>query len=345
VCFHFLSKNLGAPKHTISIWFLFNKIYTNHIKIIKIYIVIIMNDIGSYVYYIMYIMAYLLSGLLSYIFINIFIKLMVNYKYGIDLHKQNNLKIAEMGGIIPVSLSSLILLVYAPMLSVVLILSGIIGTLDDIYKLSSKVKFIAMGLVGIPVSLFLGLDVIHTLIAMLGIAIYSNFTNMLAGFNGLEIGVGILSAIFLGIILLLNGDTSGFNVIMLFVSCYFGLFLLNKYPAKVFPGDVGTLPIGAFLATVAIWKNLIPELIIIMLPHFIDASLKLSTGFTNREKQSPTKIDKEGKLYVDGGYLSIMRYLLMKKPMKEYNIVFIMWFLSMLCGLTAILYNIYFKII
>ncbi len=306
----------------------------------------ICNTISNY-----YFLMYLIITLITYILLKIFIKYMVNYKYGIDIHKTTKNKVAEMGGIIPVIISSLVIFFYFPIGSLSILLSGLVGFLDDLYKLSSKIKFLLMCIIGLIVGLLLGVSPFYLIIAILGIAIYSNFTNMLAGFNGLEIGLGVISNLFLGIILLLNNDFNGFNVVMLFTSSYFGLLLLNKYPAKVFPGDVGTLPIGAFLFTIAIWKNLIPELVIIMAPHFIDALLKWSSGFTNREKRSPTKYNKEtGTLYVESNnngkdYLSLVRCILMKKPMKEYSIVLSVWLISILCGILAIIYNQYLKII
>ncbi len=287
--------------------------------------------------------VYIFIGLmiLSYLFTRILMKITIKYKYGIDLHKKNNIKIPEMGGIAPVLLSAIAIFLVNPIISLVLLLSGIVGAYDDIFKLSPYKKLILLGLIGIPVGyLLFGFNFIKIIILITGISIYSNLTNMLAGFNGLEIGLGIISATFLGIILLINGDLTGFEIISIFVATYLGFFILNKYPAKVFPGDVGTLPIGAFLATIAIWKNIIPEFIIIMMPYVIDAFLKYySAGITKREEHKPTVLKEDGKLHVAGGYLSLPRIILMKKPMKENQIVVILWALSLFFGILAVAYN------
>ncbi|WP_292459462.1 glycosyltransferase 4 family protein [Methanothermococcus sp.] len=283
----------------------------------------------------------LLCFISSYILTRIFITKMINYKYGIDLHKREKTKVPEMGGIVPVSLSALVIFIFNPLISSVLFISGLIGVYDDLYKLSPYKKLILLGLIGIPIGyLLFGFDIFKIILLILGISISSNLTNMLAGFNGLEIGLGIISAFFLGIILLLNGDYYGFEITMIFLASYFGFFMLNKYPAKVFPGDVGTLPIGAFLATIAVWRNIIPEFVIIMMPYIIDASLKYySAGITKREDHKPTILGEDGKLHVVGGYLSLPRIILKKKPMKEYNIAFILWSISIFFGVLAVLFN------
>jgi UDP-N-acetylglucosamine--dolichyl-phosphate N-acetylglucosaminephosphotransferase len=278
----------------------------------------------------------------SYILTRIFIVKMINYRYGIDLHKKEKTKVPEMGGIVPVSLSALIISIFNPLISSVLFISGLIGVYDDLYKLSPYKKLILLGLIGIPIGyLLFGFDIFKIILLVLGISISSNLTNMLAGFNGLEIGLGIISAFFLGIILLLNGDYYGFEIVMVFLASYFGFFILNKYPAKVFPGDVGTLPIGAFLATIAVWRSIIPEFVIIMMPYIIDASLKYySAGITKREEHKPTILGEDGKLHVISGYLSLPRIILKKKPMKEYDIAFILWSISIFFGVLAVLFNV-----
>lgn len=302
------------------------------------------NGYYSGIYYICIIC--ILCAIISYIFTKMLMKIMVNYKYGVDLHKKDRSKIPEMGGIVPVLLSALfILLLFNPTISLVLFLSGIIGIYDDLYKLSPYKKLILLGLIGIPTGyLLFGFDIIKMITLVFGISISSNLTNMLAGFNGLEIGLGIISAFFLGVILLLNGDYYGFEIIMIFVASYLGFFMLNKYPARVFPGDVGTLPIGAFLATVSVWRNVVPEFIIIMMPYIMDAFLKYySAGITKREEHKPTTLGNDGKLYVAGGYLSLPRIILKKIPMKENIIVMTLWSISIFFGILAILFNIFLK--
>ena len=48
----------------------------------------------------------------------------------------------------------------------------------------------------------------------------------------------------------------------------------NKYPAKVFPGDTGTLIIGATIAAIAFIGRVKLIAFIVLLPNIIDAALK-----------------------------------------------------------------------
>jgi len=279
--------------------------------------------------------------LFSYILTGYFIKLMVNYRYSIDLHKRDKKKIPEMGGTVPVFISTLLTMFIDFAVSLILLLTGLIGIYDDLFKLSPFKKIVYLAIVGGIVGyLMFGFD-IKTLLMALGVSIFSNFTNMLAGFNGLEIGLGIISAFFLGVILLLNGEYEGFKLILIFISSYLGLFLFNRYPARVFPGDVGTLPIGAFLVTVAIKYSVILEFLIIMIPYILDASLKyISAGVTKREDHKPTSLGDDGKLYVEGGYLSLPRVILKRYPMREYEIVLLIWMIEIFCGVLAVLFKV-----
>jgi len=247
-----------------------------------------------------------------------------------------------MGGISPVVITSISMLFFNPALSLSIFLSGFVGVIDDISRLNSKEKIILTFLMGIPVAFLLKLNIFTSVLLILGIFVSSNLTNMLAGFNGLEIGMGIILCLFMAAVCLINGDIFGFKVLILFSAAYFGLLYYNRYPAKVFPGDTGTLPIGAFLATVAVWRGFIPEFFILMIPFMVDALLKQFTaGVTKKDSVfTPTQL-KNGKLCVDGGYLSLPRMILMKKSMEEYKIVLVLWAIEAFFGILSILYTKY----
>ncbi|MBP2172108.1 MraY family glycosyltransferase [Methanococcus voltae] len=300
------------------------------------------NTVFSRGYSLIIILGFFTSIILTKFMIN----KMVDCKFGNDLHKKEKLKVAEMGGLALLLTLSIFLPFIEANLLVPVLIAGILGVIDDIAKLSPKEKLLILALSAIPTGLLLGFSPIYIVLLMFGISICSNFTNMLAGFNGLEIGTGTLASLFLALIMLQNGDSIGFNSLILFFVTYLGFLTYNKYPAKVFPGDTGTLPIGAFLATLAVWKSAVLPLIIIMIPYIIDAGLKYySAGVTKREEHKPTQLGEDGKLYVAGGYLSLPRLILMKKPMREYNIVFVIWALEILCGITALFVNSTVKII
>jgi len=291
----------------------------------------------------------LFSFIGSILFTKFIIKKMYNVKYGHDLHKIDRKKVSEMGGISPVLISSAIISFFNPAVSLSIIFAGVVGIIDDVSKLNSKEKIVLTLLMGIPTALMLNLNPLLTLILIFGISVASNLTNMLAGFNGLEIGMGIILCLFMAVILFINGDIFGFKMVALFLASYLGLLYYNKFPAKVFPGDTGTLPIGAFLATIAVSSGFILEFCILMMPYAFDAVLKqVTAGVTKKdEKFTPTTLQEDGKLHVKSGYLSLPRLILKNKPMEEYKIVFVLWAIEAFFGILGIIYTKYigFKIL
>ena len=112
----------------------------------------------------------------------------------------------------------------------------------------------------------------------------------------------------------------------------------NKYPANVFPGDVGTLIIGACIAIIAFIGRVKIIAFIVLLPNIIDGILKFySAGVMERQNYKPTQVDEEGKLVApQGGFNSLIRSVL-KRPMKENQVVYIIWSIGIIFGLIGIL--------
>ena len=100
---------------------------------------------------------------------------------------------------------------------------------------------------------------------------------MSAGYNGLESGHTALISLTLLIISLLSDTGISFSIIFagLFGSIY-SIYLFNKYPSKIFVGDVGTLSFGAVIATACVMSNLAIYGVICIIPAFYElyATLK-----------------------------------------------------------------------
>jgi len=86
----------------------------------------------------------------------------------------------------------------------------------------------------------------------LGITGAANAVNMLAGFNGLEVGMGMVAIGTLAIIAYLNGITTSLVILMAALGALVAALYYNWYPAKILVGDVGTLTIGAVVASAVI---------------------------------------------------------------------------------------------
>jgi UDP-N-acetylglucosamine--dolichyl-phosphate N-acetylglucosaminephosphotransferase len=163
-----------------------------------------------------------------------------------------------------------------------------------------------------------------------------NFTNMLAGFNGLEIGTGAIASLGMAAVAYLNGSTVGAILSGAMFFALLAFLYYNRYPAKVFPGDVGTLIIGAALFTTMIISKIELFGAIILAPYIADAALKyLSVGVMTRESQTPTEL-KEGRLYTpDGSNLSLARIFIRSKALREPEVVFRVWAVEAACCAAA----------
>ena len=242
---------------------------------------------------------------------------------GRDMHKEDSREVAEMGGLsIVIGFSAGIL--WAIVLStffglefnIVFVLAGLItihtlafiGILDDILDipqwakafipLLSAIPLIAVKAAGstsmmIPFFGVVDFGIIYiVLLIPLGVAVASNLTNMLAGFNGMEAGMG--SAIFAAMIVIAAAYSRP-EMLVFFIpmlGALLGFLPKNWYPARVFPGDVGTLTIGAVLATGVIIGNLESAGALILALYIIDFLIKLPNKFPKTFVEV-----KGGKLY------------------------------------------------
>ena len=74
---------------------------------------------------------------------------------------------------------------------------------------------------------------------------------------------------------------------------HYKIYVYNKYPSEVFPGDILTYSIGAMIACVAILGNIEKIAIFFFIPYIIETILKCKG---NLKKESFVKINKDETL-------------------------------------------------
>lgn len=171
-------------------------------------------------------------------------------------------------------------------------LACFIGFIDDILGWKKGLKQWQKPLLTIPLALplvvlnaghsvmnvpFLGtidFGIIYPLvivpIAIIGAA---NGYNMLAGYNGLEAGIGVIMLTAMGLVTLTMQTYWLALVAFVAVAALLAFLLFNWYPARIFPGDSLTYAIGALIAVIAILGNIEKFALVLFLPFFIDAAL------------------------------------------------------------------------
>jgi UDP-N-acetylglucosamine--dolichyl-phosphate N-acetylglucosaminephosphotransferase len=106
----------------------------------------------------------------------------------------------------------------------------------------------------------------------------SNATNFLAGFNGLEAGMGFVIHIAIGLYAYQQGEFNAAMIALTFAFALLGFLRYNWYPAKVFPGDLN-YTIGAVYSSVAIIGNMEKFAILCFMPYIVEAFLKAASRF------------------------------------------------------------------
>lgn len=269
---------------------------------------------------------------------------------GKDIHKLSKPEVAEMGGIgilLGFAISIMVGVYLCPQWQsqltitlIVILLTGIIGMVDDLIMLSSKEKLVLLWIAGLPIMWVTppNVGIVYMLLIPVAVSIASNLTNMLAGLNGIETGLGIIAmtSLTLSCIIMNKYDVAIISFSMLGALAAFLFY--NKYPANVFPGDVGTLIIGACIAIIAFIGRVKIIALIVLIPNIIDGLLKFySAGVMERQNFKPTEVNEQGQLVVPAtGFNSLIRSIL-KKPMKEKQVVYIIWTIGLIFGLLGIL--------
>ncbi len=285
---------------------------------------------------------------------------------GKNMHSEKQEEIAEMGGLLIVAgfgagivfaiflrtffdlfLSVGLTSILAVLSTVLIVL--IIGVFDDLISMKQWIKalipvFAALPLMAlkegysmmrIPFIGFIEFGLFYSLILVpLGITGAANAVNMLAGFNGLEVGMGVVAIGALAVIAYLIGETTALIILLAALGALVAALYYNWFPAKILVGDVGTLTIGAVVASAVIVGNYETAGVIIIIPYVVDFLIKAKNRFPYS-----FGIYRDGKLYCpDGGAVGLAQ-LIMKVcgGISERNLVLVLMGIEAVFGVIAIL--------
>ena len=196
--------------------------------------------------------------------------------------------------------------IFALLLTV--LITGIIGFVDDILGwihggLSARFRLLLLFFVAIPLMVInagsstmirIEFGLLYPLFLIpLGIIGASATFNLLAGYNGLEASQGILILSGLAFVTWFTGNSWLSLICIVMVFCLIAFYIFNANPAKVFPGDVLTYPVGALIAVVAILGNIEKIAVFFFIPYILEVGLKLRGKL---KKQSFAKVNRDGTL-------------------------------------------------
>jgi UDP-N-acetylglucosamine--dolichyl-phosphate N-acetylglucosaminephosphotransferase len=131
------------------------------------------------------------------------------------------------------------------------------------------------------------------LIVPIGIVGASNGFNMLAGYNGLEVGMGTVVVATITLVVYLTGNSWVAIIGLVTLASLIAFLIFNWYPSKIFPGNAFTYMIGAIIACMAILGNVEKLAVILFIPYMIDFFLPLRSKM---KAEAFAKVNEDGSL-------------------------------------------------
>jgi len=299
--------------------------------------------------------------------------------FGKDLNKYGKPLVPEAGGIavalaVCFSLQIYIFLktfywkttthlVEAFAISAIVLLAGFIGFTDGILGWKRGLTQFKKVLLTIPIALplmvinaghsemdipFFGLvdfGLIYPLLLVpVGVIGAANGFNLLAGYNGLEAGMGLIIFTTFGVAGLIV-EKYWISLIAFIVSASLLAFLyFNWYPAKVFPGDSLTYSIGSLIAAIAILGDMERLAVWLFLLYFIEGLLYFKARVLDKagDVQAFGRPNEDGSLEMpyekiyDTTHFAIWFLKKVKEKVYERDVVRFLLFVQFLIALSGI---------
>jgi UDP-N-acetylglucosamine--dolichyl-phosphate N-acetylglucosaminephosphotransferase len=280
----------------------------------------------------------------------IFIKLLISKgKVVNDVHKANKPMVPRPGGpilLLSIVVGELILFFMTGIYEIVGIIitttiAFVIGIVDDFKIMPGWYKPVALILASIPIILFhayenqlnvifgnVFIPLLYIPLILIAIPLAGNTINSIDVLNGSATGFLIIAMVPLLLSSLIFGKIDIFLMEMPFFASLLGFYRFHKYPSKIFPGDSGTLIMGAIYGSFAIASQSEIIAIIALLPAIMNSFLFLSSVrkiVEHRQiKARPTVIKDDYRLEASkekNAPITLVRLILLDGPLSENQIV------------------------
>lgn len=166
----------------------------------------------------------------------------------------------------------------------VILLFGLFGILDDMIDIGRPMKLLLMYYSSYPLMQYATQSqVLFPLIGNVDFGIFysqlivptfvlvaSNLINMHSGYNGLSSGLSIIILISLVIKSFMIGSVGSIMGIIALTGATLGFHLFERYPSRIFWGNVGSLTVGSAIGVLIVMEGFIVSGFIMLLPHTIN---------------------------------------------------------------------------
>ena len=166
----------------------------------------------------------------------------------------------------------------------VILLFGLFGILDDMIDIGRPAKLVLMYYCSYPLMQYaIHSQILFPIIGNVDFGIFysqlivptfvlvaANLTNMHSGFNGMSSGLSVIVLISLIIKSVMSGSFDNIIAIIAIAGATFGFYLFERYPSRIFWGNVGSLTVGASIGVMIVMQGFIVSGFIMLLPHTIN---------------------------------------------------------------------------
>lgn len=237
-----------------------------------------------------------------------------------------------------------------------IVLVGLLGLIDDLIGWKKGIRqyqhalipiFAALPLMVLPQTIgstgveapffgFINLGIFYSILLVpLAVTGASNAANMLAGLNGLEAGMGILSALAMMIVAIFQGEVEVIIIMLSLIGALLAFLFFNWNPAKVFPGDSLTLMIGAGIASASIIGNMEKIGLFLFSLYFVELFLKAKSKM---QAESFGIIQEDGTLKSPEKVRSVTHLVMKMGKFTEKQVVIIILGIQVLVVLGTLLF-------
>ena len=195
---------------------------------------------------------------------------------------------------------------------------AIYGLVDDLVDIGRKLKLLfpilfAYPLIGVinPENIWLPIygdfnlgnefynkiqwnDLFKIFVIPIYVMVVSNLVNMHSGYNGLQSGLSIILLSTLILKSFLIGKIDDIFPSIAFLGSIVAFWFFNKYPSKVFEGNIGSLLFGSVIGSVIVIQELWWFGFFIMIPHTLNFLLWV-TWLILIKKDPATYLESDGK--------------------------------------------------
>lgn len=212
-----------------------------------------------------------------------------------DMYKKSTPQIPTNGGLpillVAIFALSILTLFYAKIITpinytiiVVVVLFALFGLLDDMINIGRPAKLILLYYCSYPLIPFITSTII--IFPLLGptdfsivylqliiptyVPVVANLVNMHSGFNGLAPGLSLIVLASLVLKAYFFGNIVNALFIVCLTGAMLGYFWFEKYPSRIFWGNVGALSVGAAIGCMIVSQGFIVSGFVMLIPHTVN---------------------------------------------------------------------------